>query len=49
MIRRMGRNLVPQNSTMNNRKEFLKYAAHDRGLSSHTFEEYISKTHGPIS
>ena len=34
---------------MNNRKEFLKYAVHDRGMSSHTVEDYISKTHGPIA
>ena len=49
MIGCMGRNLVPQNSTMNNRKEFLKYAVHDRGMSSHTVEDYISKTHGHIA
>lgn len=31
---------------MINRKEFVKFAVHDRGLSSHTVEDYISATHG---
>ena len=30
---------------MNNRKEFLKYAVHHHGMSSHTVEDYISATH----
>ena len=29
---------------MNNRNEFLKYAVHHRGMSSHTVEDYISAT-----
>lgn len=32
---------------MTNRKEFLKYAVKDRGLSSHTVGDYISALHGP--
>lgn len=32
---------------MNNRKEFLKYAVKDRGLSSHTVGDFISSTYGP--
>ena len=27
---------------MNNRKEFLKYAVHHHGMSSHTVEDYTS-------
>ena len=34
---------------MNNRKEFLKYAVHHHGMSSHTVEDYISATHSPVS
>ena len=34
---------------MNNRKEFLKYAVGHHGMSSHTVEDYISATHGPVS
>lgn len=32
---------------MTDRKEFLKYAVKDRGLSSHTVESYISAAYGP--
>ena len=32
---------------MNNRKEFLKYAVKDRGLSSHTVGDFISSAYGP--
>ena len=32
---------------MTERKEFLKYAVKDRGLSSHTVESYISAAYGP--
>ena len=34
---------------MNNRKEFLKYAVHHHGMSSHTVEDYISATQGPVA
>jgi ATP-dependent Clp protease protease subunit len=34
---------------MDNRNEFLKYAVHHRGMSSHTVEDYISATHGPVA
>ena len=41
--------MVQQIRTMNNRKEFLKYAVGHHGMSSHTVEDYISATHGPVS
>ncbi len=32
---------------MNNRKEFLKFAVKDQGLSSHTVGDFISSAYGP--
>ena len=34
---------------MNNSKEFLKYAVHHHGMSSHMVEDYISATQGPVA
>ena len=32
---------------MNNRKEFMKFAVKDRGLSSHTVGDFVSSIYGP--
>ena len=34
---------------MNNRKEFIKFAVKDQGLSSHTVGDFISSAYGPDS
>lgn len=34
-------------SNMNNRKEFMKFAVKDRGLSSHTVGDFVSSIYGP--
>ena len=32
---------------MNNRKEFIKFAVKDQGISSHTIGDFISSVYGP--